>query len=66
MEGEPESQCTDFVEKELNVKTDFSSANDNLQVVKRALGKGIELGQISDDTQMALALLVSKKLIIQI
>lgn len=57
VEGEPPNQCIEFVQKELDVKTDFSKSGD-LQVVNRASGKGIELGQISDDTQMAVALLV--------
>ena len=57
MEGEPTEPCSEFVKKELNAKTDFSTSG-ILQIVNRAVGKGIELGQISDDTQMAIAMLV--------
>ena len=58
MEGEPTEPCSEFVKKELNAKTDFSTTSGILQIVNRAVGKGIELGQISDDTQMAIAMLV--------
>lgn len=69
VEGENTEQCTKFVAEELKLNLTNNNGNlgkeentlhnqDDNAVFKRADGKNISLGQVSDDSQMAMVLMV--------